>query len=863
MTTPAPAPTRQAIDPGLPPAALWAAVAEAVHRWAGQQGLALRDAVLLLPFAALLPPARLAFAARGGWAPRIETVRTLAESLAPPVGPGPGHDDAEDRLAAAALLGRAAFGADWQARDPRGSRVAADAVAAAAGALARGAAARPASERAAYWTAAQRAAAVTDGPGAMEQALLKLAVTWAADEPAPDTDVLFAHRPSAWMVLQAGGPDPIAAGLVRAADVPALWLGADPPADDPYAAAAGAGTPPTVLCCDHFEAEAQVTAHQVLQAVAAGETPLALVALDRELVRRVRALLERSGVALVDETGWKLSTSRAGARVMAWLRAAHPHAAADARLAWLKGWPPARRQAAALQALEARWRRDGPRAADTQPLWEAGRAALAPLSPAAPTDQRPLQAWCEALAAALADAGEAALLADDAAGAAVLQALRLDGSATAGWQALARSTLLSLTGFTAWVDAELEAASFCLPPAADAVDAAGEVVLTPLPRALLRPFARVIVPGVDARHLGGVSVAPGLIGDSLATALGLETAATRRLRERLAFAHLLRVPAVTLLRRRLDNDEPLAASPELQWLALRRRQAGLASLVETAGAVPQVPVQPAPVPHPQPTAPLALPESLSASQVEQLRRCPYQFYARTLLRLSEPDELDRAAEKRDYGRWLHAVLHRFHREGELGDDAARLAAAAEAELAATGFEAAELLPYRASFTHFAPLYLAWWQARAAAGWQWQDGETERRVTPPALAPTGLHGRLDRIDQRGGTRCVVDYKTGRADGLKKAVKTPTEDTQLAFYAALLAPPDDVAIEAGYLTLDDPKAPELLLHPGVQQTAMTLVHHLGQELQRMRDGAALPALGEGRACEFCEVRGLCRRDHWAPA
>ena len=31
--------------------------------------------------------------------------------------------------------------------------------------------------------------------------------------------------------------------------------------------------------------------------------------------------------------------------------------------------------------------------------------------------------------------------------------------------------------------------------------------------------------------------------------------------------------------------------------------------------------------------------------------------------------------------------------------------------------------------------------------------------------------------------------------------------------------------------------------------------------MRDGAALPALGEGPVCDFCEARGLCRRDHWA--
>jgi len=31
-------------------------------------------------------------------------------------------------------------------------------------------------------------------------------------------------------------------------------------------------------------------------------------------------------------------------------------------------------------------------------------------------------------------------------------------------------------------------------------------------------------------------------------------------------------------------------------------------------------------------------------------------------------------------------------------------------------------------------------------------------------------------------------------------------------------------------------------------------------RVREGAALPALGEGVACDWCAARGLCRRDHW---
>src|SRR5580765_252512 len=56
----------------------WPAIAARVAAWADEQGLALRDAVVLVPFAQLLPEARRAFARAGGWMPRVETTRTLA-----------------------------------------------------------------------------------------------------------------------------------------------------------------------------------------------------------------------------------------------------------------------------------------------------------------------------------------------------------------------------------------------------------------------------------------------------------------------------------------------------------------------------------------------------------------------------------------------------------------------------------------------------------------------------------------------------------------------------------------------------------------------------------------------------------------
>jgi len=240
-----------------------------------------------------------------------------------------------------------------------------------------------------------------------------------------------------------------------------------------------------------------------------------------------------------------------------------------------------------------------------------------------------------------------------------------------------------------------------------------------------------------------------------------------------------------------------------------------------------------------------------------------------VLGLREADELEDDAEKRDYGTWLHAVLWRFHGERPAprgrDDDLARLRTIAREQMAADGFDAASFLPFEASFERFATHYADWLQERDAEGAQWLDGEAERRAAPPQLQGIGLHGRLDRIDRlRGGALQLIDYKTGSVSGLKDKLRNPLEDTQLAFYAALeLArdePPATDSLQAMYLALDDSGGIKELPHPNVGRTAGVLVQALAGELGRLREGASMPALGEGPVCEFCEARGLCRRDHW---
>jgi ATP-dependent helicase/nuclease subunit B len=444
----------------------------------------------------------------------------------------------------------------------------------------------------------------------------------------------------------------------------------------------------------------------------------------------------------------------------------------------------------------------------------------------------------------------------------VLGALRLDasGAARTEWLLPAGARTIDLDEFSAWVDTVFERASYrpAAPPPGTA-----QVVVTPLAQALCRPFAAIVLPGADDSHLGARAAPHPLLSEATLQALGLPDAAAERRAEATAFSHMLRSAPVTLLRRRLDGPEPLADSPlvERLRLALLPRGAGFAAWTD-----PRLDREPLAQPQRQP-APVAaglLPSHLSASAAEALRACPYRFFALHLLRLREEDELDAEVEKRDYGSWLHAVLHDFHagrgegasREAEMQ----RLHEIGRASQARMGLDDAAFLPFAASFAAFVPRYVDWLRARDVAGAVWREAEREVDLPLPELDGLGLRGVIDRVDRlRNGSIELIDYKTGSAEALKEKVRQPFEDTQLAFYAALLAPHADAPLQAMYLALDGRELKEIA-HRNVERSAVALRTGLVAELKRVRGGAGLVALGEGITCEYCEARGLCRRDHW---
>ncbi len=223
------------------PAQLWRAAAAAIRGWLAQQCIPPADAVVLLPFAELIAPARRALAETGDWLPRLHTTRTLASALGPEPPQGAGEvsgDAAVDRAAGRELLRDHDWAAAWLQRDPRAFDAALDRLVHTAHALRAKASALPPHERAAWWQQARQQLPSGSGVGATHRLLLRAALEWCALSDGAASDRLFAHRPAAWVVVTLGGEDELALGVARAGTahgVPALHLCADPVAADPLA----------------------------------------------------------------------------------------------------------------------------------------------------------------------------------------------------------------------------------------------------------------------------------------------------------------------------------------------------------------------------------------------------------------------------------------------------------------------------------------------------------------------------------------------------------------------------------------------------------------------------------------------------
>lgn len=937
-------PTLWAWPRGVDARQQWQAWAHDADAWLKAQGRDVRDAIVVVPVGALLPLVRQAWAdAVGGWMPQIDTIAGLMEQHAWRYTPAPAGawgpamtlDVVMDRLAVKASLRAVPWLDAWVRPSPAALDFAVDQVVQAGHAWWRRLQTSAPSERARLigcwqeefppptWTPVPE----TDTPGQHERWLLAWALQWALGNASAGfpSDALFTLQPSAWLAVSAGtsvlpgsegaltlsvlGHAQSGAGAGHGAAPAVAWWAA-------HAVANTDADSPVLLATQGLEDEARQATAQVMKHVAiarqAGaaaarliQPPVALLALDRSVIRRMRAMLDEHGVSVADETGWKLSTTRAAAALTRFVRAAPTHASSDDVLDWLKSawtrWMHDTQEPSPLAELE-RWcrRQSIPRlwlvlndpAPDqlTPVAWttlQEAHTQLAPLRDAWSGGRLPLSAWLSALEASLVSTGAWDGLVNDPAGLLACECLRLPGAgvdAGPGWGGLCQRTMLDGGGFLRWMQDVMEAVVFRPAPPPGQPP---EVVVTTLARAALRPFSAIVIPGADERQLGAASPSTGWLSQAQRTRLALSGQAEQQAAQWDAFSLAMLHAGVVCLHRKDQEGEHVSASPWIQrWREVMRQDWATASSALVQRGVPVRPVtQPSPtlLGHED-----LLPMKVSATRYEALRQCPYQFFARSVLGLQEQDELEEGVDGADHGELLHAVLQRFHQERNAclvqrspAQDVAAWLSAAEAVIREHGLDRDStrpyFRPYQAQLPRLAEAYVDWCLAHEQQGWRVQHMEFDARLnlSLESGALVCLEGRLDRVDVRSQAdhephKLVIDYKSGNKDKLSKRLKAPLEDTQLLFYAVLAAP--DAQVEAAYLHLGkdtgtqaesgDMKA-TMLAHKDIESHTERFLQGLAQDWTALMSGHGMPALGEGEACEYCQARGLCRKDDWTPA
>ena len=892
--------------------AFWSHIIERIQQHVQQCRVDAAHAVVLLPFAQLMPVAQRQWAQQfpASLMPQFETSWSWAQRLRPfAAGENDlAFDTGLDWLTAQRLLQQAGLAqqAPWLANRVREAALQ----------LAPLAAAQAPAQRMGWAQRMQADLQQSHTAPALqyEQAIASLAVVWAGHS-AYATDALFdaidTGEPQALLLVPGLQDDPLARQLLAHAQAvrPQTTCLLEWP--QALLQPGQATLPPARLHATlDPEDEAQCAAACVQRVVQQEQGLVALVDNDRALTRRISALLADQELAVRDETGWKLSTTIAASHLMLLLRACLPQASSDAVLAWLKllasstqaahadatAQATNRVTAADVQAIETHLRRQE-RAQWPQHdagnahwrNWQHPAASLAlQINTWRSALQRPrtLPQWLDDIRQTLQATGQWQALQHDKAGQTLMQVLHWQTGAPA-WPA-STATAWPLETLMHWLTQVLEASSF-VPD----YPLQEQVVIVPPSQLLARPFAAVIMPGCDEKRLPAVPTPPGLWTRAQRALLGLPDQEQLQQAQRHVWQYVLSFAELDIITSASDDAVELLPSPLLlEW----QLHSNAALRTITPAADPRtlrgVPEQPQSAPLPCASS---LPvHTISASSYNNLRACPYRFFALSMLGLREVRELDAIVDKRDLGNWVHRALHLFHQElaqampnatalpaqPVLAEQLDTCAQQAQKEL---GLGAAELLPFSSVWSHMRDGYLRWLlQDFEQTHAQFAAGETRRQrelaellnKLPPPDTPESspqlpplppytvtITGTIDRMDQLPTTTAdqpawrLIDYKTEAADKTRKRIRSDGEDSQLLFYAALLAPQ---AVQAMYLNLGEDGQTKPFPQEDANALVPKLLHTLADELSRIAQGAPLPALGEGKVCDYCPARGLCRRD-----
>jgi ATP-dependent helicase/nuclease subunit B len=261
---------------------------------------------------------------------------------------------------------------------------------------------------------------------------------------------------------------------------------------------------------------------------------------------------------------------------------------------------------------------------------------------------------------------------------------------------------------------------------------------------------------------------------------------------------------------------------------------------------------------------------LSPTALERMATCPFKFFAHGLLDLEDLDEpeAEEMLTPLEIGNIYHEVLENYYRHGDL-----------DAQLAAgfRRFEQSRSIRYPVLWEvereRMEKVLRAMVDADDLTTFKPKDFEVELKAELPIEAggrkTVMFRGFADRLDvAANGAFRVVDYKRS---GKKYRAKMETGvfkegkylQPPLYFMLAekiLKAPSADSRFSYYFLDelIEEDAAWEKVLTGEMWERKPEFLAHLKRYLDRIARGEFI--IRDGKDCQYCDFRTLCRRSHW---
>ncbi|QWD60743.1 PD-(D/E)XK nuclease family protein [Polynucleobacter sp. MWH-UH35A] len=679
-----------------------------------------------------------------------------------------------------------------------------------------------------------------------------------------------------------------------------------------------------LLVARRFEELAWAATKSIEAHLIAGKKNIALVAQDRLAARRARALLSRLGGALRirDETGWKLSTTRAAAAFDSWLeviRSPKEGPSASALLEFLQN--PYFDLAHSLNkspevcvGLLAQLE-DILIASQAKSGWETFLMAIerankhAASNGGSPNEHlidlikfvRHLHvAWqqlsldCtsayDVLQKNLVDTGMAGRLEKDAAGKQLLEVLNSFNLSDGIYSKLK----MRLPEWLSLLKTVIEEATY----EEAGKEAQATLSILPLSSTRLRQFDAVVLVGCDEQQLPAFSEPPLFFSDTLNRYLKSSTIAAQYVQQARDLSQLLAsCQSVDFLwQSKSKSGEPLRPSA---WIQRLQTQLKDWKAIELKPEVYEGISQPIQMSVGVPDKDLAIPVTVSPSAYKALRDCPYRYYVSSLLGLRKAKEFEEGFDASLAGQTLHALLKTFfqnlkteeaksHSPVHEGAEMRRqwmiehLIKCSEQEFERLISGDARVLGILRDWQKQIPSFIDWQIKRENEGWRYHDAELTVGFTLSLTDQNGVQrdirisGRADRFDihQSDSTAAaVIDYKNQKMKRIADRSENLLDDPQLLIYARAASEnpsaahiPGRKVDQAEWVSLkadlDKGEDKAIRAHPveNMPELMTQFSDQITQDLNGLWARKPMQAFAPDSVCQYCEARGICRKGMW---